>query len=325
MIDSYGFLKLTIDSLSEQIVVMDSTGLIRFVNQAWIEFGQENGCVTPVAWDDVNYLRVCEAAAATGDGFGVSAFHGIRRLMADGCGTFTLEYPCHGPNVLRWFMMTVKHFRHLDENFYLVTHRDITKRKQAEEAVSQLARLDGLTNIPNRRAFNDFLDSEWSRSIRQGLPLSLALIDIDHFKLVNDTYGHQRGDECLERVAEVLTAHRKRPSDFFARYGGEEFVYVFGGSTSEDVHLVVQQLLSSIRELALPNAKSPVDRFVTASAGLATLHPKAGLKPNALIEAADALLYEAKSLGRNQLAWNSANHPLAVTPPKANLPIEARH
>ena len=302
VIDSYGFLKVTIDSLTEQIVVIDSTGLIRFVNRAWTEFDQQRNCVIVTDWRAFNYLRVCEVAAASGDSFGLNAADGIRQLISDKRGTFVLEYPCHSPDEKRWFLMTAKHMEFQGEDFFLITHRDITRKRLAEDALEALSRLDGLTGIANRRAFNEFLNSEWSRCARQKQPVTLALIDIDHFKLVNDHYGHQAGDDCLVQIAALMSSQKNRPGDLCARYGGEEFAYVFGNTTSENAQVVVDQILSGIRMLGIPNHGSAVGSVVTASAGLATIYPDASGDKSELIKSADHLLYLAKSRGRNQVA-----------------------
>jgi diguanylate cyclase (GGDEF)-like protein len=302
MIESYAFLKLTIDSLTEHIVVIDTTGLIRFTNRAWVEYGRDNACLTPSSWEGVNYLGVCDSAATSGDEFGLHAAAGIRSLAQNKIGVFTLEYPCHSPEEKRWFMMTAKPMEYGEDTLLLITHHDISARKLAEEAVAALSRLDGLTGIANRRTFDDFLDSEWSRCARQRLPLSLAMIDVDYFKRVNDLYGHPVGDDYLKQIAAALDSQKKRPGDLCARYGGEEFAYVLGNTTSTSAHVVIDKLIHAIQLLKLPNEGAPSGDMVTFSVGLATLYPDADGDKRVLIEAADRLLYSAKDRGRNQVA-----------------------
>ncbi|MCV2360076.1 sensor domain-containing diguanylate cyclase [Paucibacter sp. TC2R-5] len=300
MINSYAFLLTTINSLSEHIVVIDRTGLIRFVNRAWTQFGQENSCPT-MDWTDVNYLAVCDSSADYGEEFSSAAAKGIRNLIAAGQGVFNFEYPCNSPDEVRWFMMTVKPFDYLSETYFLISHQNITKRKAAEEAVMALSRLDGLTGIFNRRWFNEFLAAEWNRCARLQVPISLAMIDIDFFKLLNDHYGHQAGDDCLIRIAETLSSQGKRPGDICARYGGEEFVYVFGNTNIEQAMVVLERLMAEIRQLQIPNEKSTVLPTVTVSIGLAMMYPQETNTLKELINLADKRLFAAKLKGRNQI------------------------
>jgi diguanylate cyclase (GGDEF)-like protein len=295
MIESYAFLKLTIDSLTGHIVV------IRFINRAWAEFGKTNACLTGPSWEDVNYLSVCDRAAASGDEFGLYAAAGIRKLIRDKRGVYSLEYPCNSAEETRWFMMTAKPMAYRGDAFFLIEHNDITARKLAEEAVATLSRLDGLTGIANRRAFDDFLDSEWSRCARQQLPLTLAMIDIDYFKNVNDRYGHQTGDDYLMQIATALNSQKNRPGDLCARFGGEEFAYVFGNTTSSSARVVIDKLVHAIHLLKLPNEGAPTGETVTVSVGLSTLYPETNGDKRVLIETADQLLYAAKNRGRNQV------------------------
>lgn len=302
LFESYEFLKSTIDSLTEHIVVIDSTGLIRFINRAWADFGKANACLTPPDWQGVNYLSVCDGAAAVGDQFGLQAAAGLRKMMLERRDAFYLEYPCDSPYEKRWFMMTAKPLEHFEDDLFLITHHDITARKLAEEAVAALARLDSLTGIANRRAFDNFLHAEWSRCARQKQPLTLALIDVDYFKRVNDLYGHLTGDDYLKKIAAALNSHQHRPGDFCARYGGEEFAYVFGNTTSANANIVINKLMHSVRQLKLPNEGAPTGDTVTVSVGLATLSPEIDGDVRVLVEAADRLLYTAKGRGRNQIA-----------------------
>nr|WP_315484419.1 sensor domain-containing diguanylate cyclase [uncultured Undibacterium sp.] len=301
MINTHEFLSITINSLTEHIVVIDSTGLIRFINRSWLDFAHDNSCLTKPDWEDVNYLSVCDAAAASGDTFGLNASTGLRKLIHEKRDSFVLEYPCHSPEEKRWFMMTAKPMLFQSETFFLVTHHDVTARKMAEEAIEALSRIDGLTKIANRRTFDEFFDGEWSRCARQQLPITLAMIDVDYFKLVNDKYGHHIGDECLVKIAAALDSLKKRPGDLCARYGGEEFIYVFGNTSSENALVVIDKLISAVHALGIPNLDSPIGPIVTVSAGLATIIPKIGANKEALIESADLLLYEAKRRGRNQV------------------------
>ena len=303
MIDSYAFLKLTIDSISEHIVVIDHTGLIRFINRAWQNFGQENHCVINNDWENVNYLSVCDASAAAGEEFGVNASKGLRSIINGESNHFQIEYPCHSNDTARWFMMTASPVIYADSTFLVISHRDITKRKLAEIEVQMLSLTDGLTRAPNRRCFDQFIDAELQRCARSHFPISLAMIDVDHFKLLNDHYGHLAGDECLVKIGALLNSIRKRPGDLCARFGGEEFVYVLGNTTQEQALVVITKILELIRELNIPNQGSSASPNMTVSIGLATIFPDMHSDKLDLINSADQKLYAAKEGGRNRVVF----------------------
>lgn len=301
MIASYEFLKSILDSISDHITVIDKQGQILFVNDGWNVFAQNNSISMNGGWQDFNYLDECDRAAAEEDDFGIKAGTGIRSVIKAETEKFYLEYPCHSPDKQRWFMMRVSVFMLNNEHFYVISHQNITERKLAEEAVFNLSRLDGLTNIPNRRYFNEFVENEWKRNCRLNQPLSLAMIDLDHFKYINDDYGHQSGDECLKQVANVLKNYAKRTSDICARYGGEEFVLVLGNTTLEQAELLMSQLLTDIASLQIENKRSSVSSVLTASIGLVTVFPSKEIEIATCIEEADNALYFAKENGRNQI------------------------
>ena len=171
----------------------------------------------------------------------------------------------------------------------------------ANEALSRLAALDGLTGIPNRRSFDEGLLRAWRLAMRHATPLSCILIDIDHFKAFNDTYGHQSGDDCLIRVAKTLQACATRPGDLVARYGGEEFAVLLSETDEAGANLIAERMRRKVAELAIPHSGSSAAPVVTLSLGVATLDA-AGIAGEDLVQAADQALYEAKRLGRNQVA-----------------------
>jgi diguanylate cyclase (GGDEF)-like protein len=291
-----------LNSISEHIVVIDREGMIRFVNKAWVTFGQDNGClIKNNAWLTINYLKVCDESAALGEEYGSEAAEGIRRVIEHALVLFCSEYPCHSPNEQRWFMMKVTPFQLEDVLYCAISHQNITERKLAEEQVLNLSRVDGLTRIPNRRYLDEFLEAEWKRCSRLNLPIAIAVMDIDHFKLLNDHYGHQAGDECLAAVGAVLNKIGKRPGDIFARFGGEEFLLVFGNTTTEQSLVPINGIVDAIRELRIPNAKSPTKPIVTVSIGLAMMYPNTQSDERDLIKAADKLLYSAKTQGRDRV------------------------
>ncbi|MBF0230436.1 MAG: diguanylate cyclase [Desulfamplus sp.] len=198
--------------------------------------------------------------------------------------------------------------------FVMDISRNIRMEKELQEANAQLIRiatLDGLTQISNRRKFDEYLSSEWKRASRDGVPISLILCDIDFFKPYNDNYGHQGGDDTLRQVAKCIEANCKRPADLAARYGGEEFVVVLPETDSDGAVQVAESLRIAVRNLAIPHAHSKVNTCVTISVGVSTVIPIPKLKelPATLIQKADSALYQAKELGRDRVV---ANNGLAI-------------
>lgn len=141
------------------------------------------------------------------------------------------------------------------------------------------------------------------------MPISLAIVDLDHFKLLNDTYGHQAGDSCLKSIGQVLKSFATRPSDLCARYGGEEFAIVYGNTSLDKAQVLLSKLLDEILSLNIPNKKAPTLPILTASIGLSTMHPNKENNENDLIKEADELLYSAKNNGRNQVSFKHIARP----------------
>ncbi|MGD0547483.1 MAG: sensor domain-containing diguanylate cyclase [Terracidiphilus sp.] len=184
--------------------------------------------------------------------------------------------------------------------------RDVTERKEAEKklqeaynAVEALAITDALTGLANRRHFDQYLAIEWRRSQRDRQPLSLLMLDADKFKTYNDTYGHQRGDNCLKQIAEACMDVVSRPGDLVARFGGEEFVVVLPNTGNDGAMQVANEICEALRGRRLPHSGNQAG-IVTISAGCATLIPRFGIHSTDLIEMADKALYRAKFNGRNQ-------------------------
>ena len=168
--------------------------------------------------------------------------------------------------------------------------------------LNKLARIDGLTEVANRRAFDETLVREWHRCKRAGQPLSLLLIDVDEFKKYNDTYGHASGDMCLRQVASLLTNVFKRASDLVARFGGEEFAIIMPNTPQKDAILLANAALGKMVERNIPHNASTVHDVVTFSGGLITTFPvDIDLTAEELIQQADAQLYSAKDEGRARI------------------------
>jgi diguanylate cyclase (GGDEF)-like protein len=171
----------------------------------------------------------------------------------------------------------------------------------ANLALERLATTDALTGIANRRVFEERLASEAARAEREGRTLSLLMIDVDHFKAYNDALGHQAGDGCLRRIAELAAAHAGRAGDLAARWGGEEFAVLLVGTGAEGTLAVAEKVRAAVAQLAIPHPASPVAAVVTISIGAATVRALPGMAPATLVAAADAALYEAKRAGRNRV------------------------
>ncbi|MBD2293688.1 diguanylate cyclase [Anabaena sphaerica FACHB-251] len=199
---------------------------------------------------------------------------------------------------------------------FAITIRDITARKQTEIALQDanqklelLANLDGLTQVPNRRCFNNRLKSEWQRLAREKQPLSLILFDIDAFKRYNDYYGHLAGDDCLLNIAQAVYKFIRhedmsRPVDLVARYGGEEFVILLPNTDLVGAIKVASRIQKVIHNLGVPHTDSNVRDIVTVSLGVASLIPTLEVQPDTLVACADKALYDAKQQGRDRYAFN---------------------
>jgi diguanylate cyclase (GGDEF)-like protein len=190
----------------------------------------------------------------------------------------------------------------------------------------QLAFVDGLTGIANRRRFDELLVTEWKRAARERTSLAVLMIDVDYFKAFNDNYGHQAGDLCLQQIARAVQSALKRPADACARYGGEEFVVLLPGTDQNDAVMVGERVLDGIAELRIPHAGSSLGRL-SLSIGAASVIPAPATDPDPLLRAADVSLYEAKSAGRNRVA--AAGYVVDIAPaspsetaPPNNLPLQ---
>lgn len=172
--------------------------------------------------------------------------------------------------------------------------------KRQSDALRALTLTDGLTGVANRRAFDEKLQGEWRRCARAHLPMTLILVDIDHFKHFNDQYGHQAGDACLRQVGAAMRRAAMRPQDMVARYGGEEFAILLPQEDMQGAQTVARKVLAEIDALGIAHARSTAAPQVTVSMGVASVTPSDGEDPAVLVKAADALLYRAKAGGRNR-------------------------
>ncbi|WP_426416337.1 diguanylate cyclase domain-containing protein [Aestuariirhabdus sp. LZHN29] len=180
------------------------------------------------------------------------------------------------------------------------------RSKQSAAILDALAHLDYLTELPNRREFDRKLEDEWHRGCRKNEPLSIIIMDIDHFKLYNDHYGHSMGDDCLRQTAKAMGNAVHRRSDLLARYGGEEFSVVLPDTDSDGASRVANAIREAVEACAIPHEDSSAAKVVTISLGIATTVPTLEMMPDKLLEAADEALYTAKQQGRNRAELHPA-------------------
>lgn len=171
--------------------------------------------------------------------------------------------------------------------------------KEANLELQKLVNIDGLTKIANRRCFDDCLNNEWERLLREQEPLSLLLFDVDYFKNYNDYYGHQMGDDCLIRIAEVVSKILHRTTDLIARYGGEEFAVILPNTDEKGAQIVAEKIRLEVMNLGIEHEKSGIANVVTISVGAASLFPNLLQNAAVLLNQADQALYVAKNRGRN--------------------------
>ncbi|MBG1268065.1 response regulator [Nostoc sp. WHI] len=181
--------------------------------------------------------------------------------------------------------------------------------QQQLEAVNlelqRLATIDGLTQVANRRRFEEYSNQQWQQMKREQRPLSMIICDVDFFKLYNDTYGHRVGDRCLQEIAQVIKNIVKCPGYLVARYGGEEFAVILPNTDTQGATDVAEKICHAVRTLAIPHQNSQVSPYVTISAGFTTEIPQPDSDLEQMIAAADRALYQAKTAGRDRFQQNN--------------------
>ncbi|MEY2856534.1 MAG: hypothetical protein RLZZ74_843 [Cyanobacteriota bacterium] len=228
--------------------------------------------------------------------------------VVETCTVLEQEHYYNSFSLKTWFhIVAVK----LGDGFAM-TFRDISDRKQIETTLKKAnlrltyqANIDSLTQIANRRRFDEYITQEWSRCAREKEHLSLLLCDVDYFKVYNDTYGHQAGDSCLYEVAKGIERAVKRPADIAFRYGGEEFAVILPHTDGQGAIKVAEEIHQQILELKLSHIASKISDIVTLSIGVSSIIPDTRTSPHQLISAADSALYDAKFKGRNRVIFRS--------------------
>jgi len=186
--------------------------------------------------------------------------------------------------------------------FVLINFKSLQKSEfQLTSALEALSTIDPLTSVENRRAFDRYLSSEWGRSQRVGLVLSIIICDIDFFKQYNDSLGHLAGDECLKRVVKAMRSCISRSEDHISRYGGEEFTLTLPSTDSEGALKIMERINNALAAAEINHPNSSVSNYVTLSAGIATVIPIPSLSVSDFLSEADSALYRAKESGRNKV------------------------
>lgn len=200
---------------------------------------------------------------------------------------------------LRYHTQAYRHRQQRDDAYHALRQSQ-QKLLEANFELQRLMNADGLTELNNRRRFDEYLMSEWRRSLREQVPLAVLMTDVDEFKRYNDTYGHLEGDDALKRIASALRSCCARPADLPARFGGEEFAVVLPGTTIEGAMHLAENIHQAVRALAIEHRTSSVEPYVTLSIGVAACVPCAETSPLLLLNSADEALYAAKRAGRNR-------------------------
>ncbi len=232
---------------------------------------------------------------------GVDYLDGLNAAFSAGATDYITKPPSHTELLSRirsaLRLKTEMNRRKAREEDLMILNERLAEMNRELERLSVT---DSLTGLANRRSFNQFLNREWLREQRGQQPFSVIMIDIDHFKMYNDCYGHLEGDVCLQKVSWALQAALCRAGDLLARYGGEEFVAILPHTDAQGATELAAAFHERVRELALPHSKSPVAPIVTVSIGIASVVPNQSLSSSQVIAMADKALYQAKEAGRNQ-------------------------
>jgi diguanylate cyclase (GGDEF)-like protein len=298
-----GLAASVMDALSSSICVVDLTGDILAVNRAWLNFSSNNAGGGATTYLGTNYLNVCRLSSGPASEEAPALFHGLQDVLEGRTDLYQVEYPCHSPSELRWFLARVtplsksKPGKRAEQIGAVVSHMNITDRKLLELKYAKLASTDPLTDLPNRRFFEDSTRSELERLRRFGGATSLLMLDIDRFKLINDRFGHLAGDEVLKQFAHRCKSVL-RESDLLARIGGEEFVALLVGIDEDDALLIAEKLRRRIAALKVRFGEETIP--VTSSIGVTSVTAS---DPSIVtcLRRADAALYAAKSAGRNRV------------------------
>jgi diguanylate cyclase (GGDEF)-like protein/PAS domain S-box-containing protein len=294
------FQQAVFDSLSAQIAVLDRRGMVIQTNAAWWKYAIDSGLAETHCFRVGNYLEILDCLSGKDYETVLAASAGIASVVSGEVTHFQLQHPFFTPLDKRWFIMKVTPVHDVDERI-VVSHEDVTKLKAAELASLTLANIDTLTGALSRRNFLNLAEQELARSTRYQLPLMLLMLDLDHFKLINDRHGHAAGDAVLHGFVQTVTAVL-RESDLIGRIGGEEFAVLLPNTTHDGGRALAQRIIESVRASPVEVCGQCIPYTVSIGAGCLSTETSFA----ALLGLADAALYRAKNGGRDRLEVSSA-------------------
>ncbi|MDY0269029.1 putative bifunctional diguanylate cyclase/phosphodiesterase [Trichloromonas sp.] len=295
LLESERFSRDVVDALPQNIAILDEQGTIVAVNKAWREFAAANSPDPDLLCEGINYLAVCDHATGQDAQEAEAYSQGIRAVMNGSLIEFSLEYPCHAPERQHWYNGRVSRFPGKGPVRIVIAHENITELKLAEQAIQRLAQYDPLTGLPNRMLLLDRLGQSLITAKREDLRSALLFLDLDRFKLINDSLGHAAGDKLLKVVAERLR-ETVRKSDTVARLGGDEFVILL--HSAPPTKGLTQITWKILQTLSRPVTIEEQEIFPSTSIGIA-LFPDDGKDADSLLRCADMAMYRAKESGRN--------------------------
>lgn len=282
-----------LEALAAHAAILDSNGFVVAANRAWVSFAEEHPSDPWRPEVGRNYLEACENAARTGSGEATAVADAVRSVLAGTQARFHVDYPSSGGGEDLWFSLRVSALA-VEGGGAVVTHNDITGRKRAERKLAHQALHDALTQLPNRTLFLDRLSLGLARMERSQSKVAVLFLDLDKFKVVNDSLGHDVGDQLLQAVANRLRA-ALRPGDTAARYGGDEFTVLCEGITSESDAVVIAERIGAA--VSRPFALDDAETVLTSSIGIAIASGNED-SPENLVHQADSAMYRAKKHGK---------------------------
>ena len=294
-----------INSMPQLICILDRQGGIIFVNKSWIKAGVKNGVDPNYSWTGKNYLSTSIYNDYSEHPSAAEIMQMIKEVLTGKRTTLSLEYPCHSILERRWFKLTVTPFDYAHETLFIVSHEDITSIKLKLEEAQLLGLQDPLTEIANRRNFNQYLQQIFARSIQQKSELSLLLIDIDNFKRINDLYGHNTGDEILIEIAGILNQHCQKQSALAARLVSDVFALISEMPLRQAIDLSLL-LLGQVQQLN-QIYQCTTDAKISISIGVASCIPCHFEEKERLYMQADNYLKHAKLGGKSRIEAGMLN------------------
>ncbi|GAB3543083.1 diguanylate cyclase [Noviherbaspirillum agri] len=282
-----------LNSMSSHVAILGPDATIISTNKSWQDFAKNNGYHGRADMAGLNYFDVCRRAATEE---AERAIAGISSVMLGALPRFQYDYECNSSSEKRWFTMTVTPLL-ANRGSVLVSHADVTRLKSVEELLRERAQTDALTGLANRGHFFELANHEFGLAHRHKKPLSLMMVDCDHFKQINDRYGHEAGDQVLVAMAKAMQGC-VRNTDIVARIGGEEFTILLPETPLRGALMVAEEIRAAIEALEVDSVNGVVR--LTASLGVVE-YAEAVKNVAVLMRAADSALYAAKKNGRNRV------------------------